>query len=156
MSFAFVGCMPGGPQRIEARDYEPLPWRVLNLSTEEREWDLAIQFWNRARRFRRRVERIAGWRGISFARWQVLEATERLIREKGDAVSQKEVAQRTELPSSSVSELTRALSLGGLVDVAPDAWGVSDRIWMTQKGERLLSALRLELAEVVRSVATAE
>jgi len=144
--------MSGGPQRLEAREYEPPQPVTLVLSQEEREWDSAMRFWNRARKFRQRVEQVTRRRGISFARWQVLEVTARLIREKRDAVSQRDVSQRAQLPKSSVSEAMWALSWGGLVDIRPDAWGVFDRIWMTEKGNRLIASLRGELAEVARAI----
>lgn len=145
--------MTGGPKRLEEREFEPLafPLPIVVLTGPEREWDTAMECWNRARNFRRRVERIVRRRGISFARWQVLEATQRLIRETGDAVSQRQVMRRTRHSESSVSEQMRSLSLSGLVDVGPDAWGVSYRIWMTAKGERLIARLRAELAVVVHA-----
>jgi DNA-binding MarR family transcriptional regulator len=139
---------------LEAREYEPLvfPAPAVVPSEEERQWDTAMRCWRRARRFRRRAEQVLGGRGISFSRWQVLEATERLIREQDDAVSQRQVARRTELPKSSVSEHLRALSLEGLVDIRPDAWGVFDRIWLTKGGERLIATLRSELVGVARAI----
>jgi len=148
-------CMPGGPTRLEAREHEALALRLptLVLSGVEREWDVAIHFWNRARKFRRRAERIILARGISFARWHVLEATERLIRETGDAVSQRQVCRRTQRAESSVSGLMRALSLAGLVDIGPHPWDVSYRIWVTAEGRRLIARLRAELAVVVHAIA---
>jgi len=112
-----------------------------------------MEFWNRARQFQQRVERIILPRGISFARWHVLETTQRLVRETGDAVSQRDVSRRSQRAESSVSQLMRSLTLSGLVDVGPDAWGVSYRIWVTAKGERLIARLRAELAVVAHASA---
>ena len=146
--------MSGGPKRLEAREYEPLVFPVPPLvpSDEERQWDAAMQCWRRAHRFRQRAERVLRWREISFSRWQVLEATQRLIREQDDAVSQRDVSRRSDLPKSSVSELLRALKLEGLVDIRPDAWGVFDRIWVTKAGEQLITKLRPELVRVARTI----
>jgi DNA-binding MarR family transcriptional regulator len=147
--------MPGGRQRLEARELDlSLPTPMVLLSEEEREWDTAIRIWRCAWRFRRQVNRIGGSRGISFAHWNVLDATQRLIREKGDAVSQQEVVRRTWLTKGSVSALVRNLSVRGFIDVRPDCWGVSDRIWVTNGGERMIAMLRSELAESVRAFAT--
>jgi len=67
--------MPGGPKRLEAREYEPLPRPVkaLELSEEEKRWDAAMVVWRSARRFQRLAKRLSHAAGVSFARWQVLE-----------------------------------------------------------------------------------
>ncbi len=142
--------MSGGPKRQEAREYEPLPSpvRALVLSDEEQRWDEAMAVWRSARLFQRRAKRETRGQGISFARWQVLDVTERLISQKGDAVSQLEVARGAQLAESTVSELIGPLMLDGLVDVRPDAWGASYRIWMTEEGERLVATLRAKLLDV--------
>ena len=147
--------MPGGTRRVEEREYEPLvfPAAALVLSDEEREWDEAIKAWHRAREFRRRAERVLVRRGVYWGQWQVLVVVDRLIRESGDAVSQREASRRTRLAKGWVSELVRELSLRGLLDVRPDAWGVFDRIWVTQQGQELIVKLRAELAEVVGAFA---
>jgi len=141
--------MPGGPKRNEEWEYEsvPGPARVLVLSDDEQRWDEAMAVWRWARQFQRRAKRVTRKRGISFARWQLLDVAERLIREKGDAVSQREVARGAQVAESTVSELMGALMLDGLADIGPDAWGVSYRIWMTEKGDRLVASLRAELLD---------
>jgi hypothetical protein len=142
--------MPGGPKRLEEREYEPTPCPlpVLTLSEEEQRWDIAMVVWRRARQFQRRAKQVARASGISFAWFQVLDVAERLTRQKDDPVSEQEVAHGAQLAKSTVSELMRALMLHGLVDIGPDAWGVSYRIWVTDKGERLVTKLRGELLEV--------
>lgn len=142
--------MPGGPKRLEEREYEPLPapLRVLELSEDEKRWDLAMIAWRRARQFQRRATQAARACGISFARFQVLDVTERLTRQKDDPVSELEVARGAQVAKSTVSELMGALMRQGLVDIGPDAWGVSYRIWVTDEGERLVAKLRRELLEV--------
>lgn len=149
--------MPGGPRRLEGRDYYELPRVVppLVLSEEELRWDEVMRVLRRARSFQRRAKALTLAHGISFARWEVLEVTERLIREKDDVVCQLEVAARTELAKGRVSESMRALMLQGLVDIAPDCWGISDRILMTQEGEDLIRSLRGRLVEVARALGTA-
>jgi hypothetical protein len=142
--------MPGGPKRKQEMEDEPLPrrGRVLVLSDDEQRWDAAIGVWRCARQFQRRAKRVTRSRGISFARWQLLDVTERLIRQKGDAVSQREVARGAQVGETTVSELMGALMLEGLVDIGPDAWGVSYRIGMTETGQRLVASLRAELLDV--------
>ena len=142
--------MPGGPQRNEALEYEPLPGPpiVLELSDDERRWDAAMVVWRCARQFQRQATRLTKLHGISFARWQLLDVTERLIRQKGDAVSQLEVARGAQVATSTVSEMMGPLMWDGFVDIGPDAWGVSYRIWLTEKGERMVAALRARLLEV--------
>jgi DNA-binding MarR family transcriptional regulator len=142
--------MPGGPKRLEELEDEPLPrpLRVLELSEHEKRWDAAMVVWRGARRFQRRAKQLARASGISFARWQVLEVTERLTRQKNEPVSELEVARAAELAKSTVSELMRALMADGLVDIGPDAWGISYRIWVTGKGARLVATLRDQLLDV--------
>jgi hypothetical protein len=142
--------MTGGPKRKEEREYEPLPRpaKVLVLSDDEQRWDAAIVVWRSARQFQRRAKRVTRARGISFARWQLLDVTERLIRQKGDAVSLREVALGAQVGESTVSDLMGPLMWEGLVDIGPDAWGTSYRIWMTELGERLVASLRAELLDL--------
>lgn len=146
--------MPGGPQRKEARDYEPLvfPQPGLELSREEWELDLAMHRCRQARQFAKAAQRIAVARGLSFIDWQVLEVTNRWVREKGDAVSQREVARRAELAKSTVCETMQRSRRAGLVDIAPDQWGISDRILVTDRGTSLLAKLRGELVELTRRI----
>ncbi len=112
--------------------------------------------WRCARRFQRRASQIARRRGISFARWQLLDVTERLIRQKGDVVSQREVAHGAQVAESTVSEQMGALMLQGLVDIGPDAWGVSYRILVTERGVQLVAQLRRELLDVAAALAEAQ
>jgi DNA-binding MarR family transcriptional regulator len=141
--------MPGGPKRLEDREDEPLhrPVRVLVLDDDEKRWDEAMVVWRCARQFQRRAKQITRSSGISFARWQVLDVTERLTRQKDDPVSELEVARGALVAKSTVSELMGAMMLQGLVDIGPDCWGASYRIWVTAKGERLVAKLRRELLE---------
>ena len=147
--------MPGGPKRLEEREYETLPraFRVVELSDQERRWDAAMVVWRGARQFQRRAKRLARASGISFARWQVLDVTERLTRQKDEPVSELEVARAAELAKSTVSELMRGLMLQGLVDIGPDTWGVSYRIWVTGKGQRLVAKLREQLLDIASALA---
>ncbi|MES1184889.1 MAG: hypothetical protein ABUL60_13830 [Myxococcales bacterium] len=140
---------------MEAREYEPLPRPVkaLELSEEEKRWDAAMVVWRSARRFQRLAKRLSQAAGISFARWQVLDVTERLTREKDDPVSELEVARAAHLAKSTVSELMAGLRLQGLVDIGPDAWGASYRIWVTREGEQLVAKLRKQLLDIAGELA---
>jgi DNA-binding MarR family transcriptional regulator len=147
--------MSGGPKRIEDRE-EDAPaarGRVLTPSDEELRWEAAIVVWRRARRFQRRAKQVTRAAGISFARWQVLEVAERLIRHKDDAVSEREVARGAQVAKSTACELMEAMMRQGLVDIQPDAWGFSYRIWLTREGERLVTSLRKELLALAEGLA---
>lgn len=73
-------------------------------------------------------------------------ATDRIHREKEDAVSQLDICERTGLAKSTVSGCVRRLGYEkGLLDVQPDAWGSFDRIYLSPSGERLLTSLRVEI-----------
>jgi len=146
--------MPGGPRRLEEREYEPspAPLKMLELSEDEKRWDAAMVVWRCARQFQRRAKQVARASGISFARFQVLDVAERLTRQRDDPVSELEVARGAQLAKSTVSELMGAMMRQGLVDIGPDAWGVSYRIWVTEKGERLVAKLRAELLDVATAL----
>jgi DNA-binding MarR family transcriptional regulator len=106
--------------------------------------------WRKARQFQRRARQVTKASGISFERFQVLDVTERLTRQKEDPVSELEVACGAQLAKSTISVLMQALMQDGLVDIGPDAWGVAYRIWVTDKGKQLVAKLRTELLEVAR------
>jgi hypothetical protein len=146
--------MPGGPKRLEDWEYEPspAPLRVLTLSEEEKRWDAAMVAWRCARQFQRRAKQVARASGISFARFQVLDVAERLFRQKGEPVSELEVARGALLAKSTISELMSAMMLQGLVDIGPDSWGVSYRIGVTEEGKRLVARLRAELLDVATAL----
>lgn len=100
---------------------------------------------------------MSSWSNWSGGSWSnpsglVLDVICRLIREKDDAVSQRDVAQRTQLAKSSVCEHMRRLRVAGLVDIAPDQWGISDRISVTNLGQSLVIELRQLLAEAARGI----
>lgn len=147
--------MPGGPKRLQEREYElsPVPLKVLALSEEEKRWDAAMVVWRCARQFQRRAKAVARSSGISFARFQVLDVAERMFRQKGEPVSELEVARGALLAKSTVSELMAALMVQGLVDIGPDAWGVSYRIGVTEEGKRLVAKLRAELLQIATTLA---
>jgi Mn-dependent DtxR family transcriptional regulator len=120
------------------------------LSEEELRWDEAMLVWRRARLFEQRAKRVTSAFKISFARWEALEVADRLIRERHDLVSQLDVATRAGLAKATVSDSMRRMMRDGLVDIGPDRWGMSDRILVTEKGERLIVALRGKLVDVAR------
>jgi Mn-dependent DtxR family transcriptional regulator len=89
-------------------------------------------------RFRRKLNRALRPFEISFAEWRVLEATSRLFRQTGDAVSHLDVSRDLDLGESSVSRLMWKLSRRDLVSHDLDAWGLYLRVLMTEQGERLV------------------
>lgn len=81
--------------------------------------------------------------------WLVLDATDYLIRETGDAVSQMQVANYLQLNRMTVSEAMTALSDKGLVDRGGAMSGMAWRIFVTTKAEALLR----ELEQALKSAA---
>jgi DNA-binding MarR family transcriptional regulator len=89
-------------------------------------------------RWRRAVEAELRPLGLTFPQWLVLEATQDLVREQRDAVTQVVVARRMELDQGTTSLIMKALAKGGLVDRSPDASGGAYRIIVTREGRRRL------------------
>jgi Mn-dependent DtxR family transcriptional regulator len=75
---------------------------------------------------------------ITFAQWRALEATWRLIRERGDAVGHYDVAGAMELDEASVSRLMHVLGRQGLLSHGPDQWEYAWRVFLTDDGERVV------------------
>lgn len=94
--------------------------------------------WVAAQRWQAMVERELGRLGLTFREWLVLEATEELINELCDAVSQEAVAGRTELNKMNVSRVMKTLESKGLVDRGPDLTGGAYRVFLTLLGEETL------------------
>lgn len=91
-------------------------------------------------RFRRTLNRKLPPLGVSFAEWRLREATRRLVRVNGDAVSQQDVARELDLDESSVSRLMSRLSLRGLLSHDLDRWGLYLRVLSTTKTDRVVAA----------------
>lgn len=100
-------------------------------------------------RWRRAVEAELRSLGLTFTQWLVLEATDELVRETRDAVSQTSVALRTELDHGTTSLVMKALAARSLVDRGPDMAGPAYRIIVTQAGRRLVR----RVAERIENVA---
>jgi predicted transcriptional regulator len=98
----------------------------------------ALDAFKRAMRFRRKLNRALRPLQISFAEWRVLEATSRLFRQSGDAVSHLHVSRDLDLGESSVSRLMWNLSRRDLLSHDMDAWGLFLRVLITEEGERLV------------------
>jgi DNA-binding MarR family transcriptional regulator len=98
-----------------------------------------IALWLRATQARQRAEATLRAFDLSFPLWWVLYATDELIHEVSDAVSQRAVARHTQLDKATVSYLMGILAERSLVDRGPEFGGTSYRIWLTKKGEALLA-----------------
>lgn len=88
-------------------------------------------------RWRRTVESELTQLRLTFTQWLVLDATNQLVRETGDAVSQVMVAARLELDQMTVSQVMRTLSRTGLVDRGISAGRPAYRIIVTARGQKL-------------------
>ena len=134
--------MTGG--RRPAEYDEPGPsWRAPPPpppSAEERNTFVALQRFKLAMRFRRKTNHALQRLGISFAQWRVLEATWRLIRQTGDAVSHLDVSRELDLDEASVSRLMHVLSKRGWVSHGPDLRFYAWRVFLHDEGKWLVSA----------------
>jgi DNA-binding MarR family transcriptional regulator len=118
----------------------PIGHQEWKPTEADRRLDEVLGAWAAAALFRRLALRALRRHGLTFAQWRVLQATERLVREKDDAVSQLAIARRIESDEGTVSKVVARLMDKGLLDVGPDAWGWSYRILVTSWGEQALKA----------------
>ena len=119
-------------------DYRTVPPR--KPSANEESTAAQLRSYKLAAQFRRRASCALKRLGASFAEWRTLEATWRLIRQTGDAVSHLDVARDLELDESSVSRVMHVLSRRGWVSHGPAAYGYAWRIWVTKDGEAVVVA----------------
>lgn len=99
----------------------------------------ALERWRVARRWRRQANAELASAGLTLTQWLVLEATRTLIRETGDAVSQKEVAVRVELDPMTVCQVMLVLDAKGLVNRGPRCEWPAYRILVTSRGKALIA-----------------
>lgn len=112
----------------------------------------ARQQWREARSFQDKAQRLFKEPTTAFFEWLLLETLQELIDERGDAVSQAELARRSGLSQRVVSYWIPLMSEMGFVDRAPDADGRAWRLLLTDLGERTVRACneRLEAAGLTR------
>lgn len=108
----------------------------------------ARQRWREARLFQKKAQRLFKEPTTTFVEWLLLETLQELNDERGDAVSQAEVARRSGLSERVVSYWMLLLSDLGFVDRGPDSDGRAWRVLITDMGERTVQACnaRLEAA----------
>ena len=97
-------------------------------------------------RWQRRVARELAPLNLTLMQWLVLDTTNALITETGDAVSQQAIATRLEIDKMTVSHAMRALNNLALVDRGPDFLYCAWRIWVTKKGIDVLEEGRKRVA----------
>src|SRR6185436_16746122 len=98
----------------------------------------ALERWRAAQRWRRRADAEIAAMGLTLTQWLILEAAAALVRESGDAVSQKDVSVRVELDQMTVSQVMQVLDAKGLVDRGPSSEGYAYRIYVTSRGQALI------------------
>lgn len=108
----------------------------------------ARQRWREARMFQQKAQRLFKEPTTAFVEWLLLETLQELIEERGDAVSQAEVARRSGLSERVVSRWISLMSDLGFVDRGPDADRRAWRLILTDLGERTVRVCneRLEAA----------
>ena len=114
-------------------------WRVLQ------QWGQPVAVrtarWRSVMRWRRAVQRVLAPFHMTFTQWLVLDTTVQLIEEKGDAVSQNEVAARLEMSKMTVSHAMTTLANKGLVDRGPDMHMPAWRIFVFEAGKNMLRSV---------------
>jgi DNA-binding MarR family transcriptional regulator len=136
--------------RAEQRECPPSRRRRVTRSQDDVCVDHVLQAWVGVMRFGRSVSEALRAHGISFALFRVLEATDRCVREMGDAVSQQDVVQACALGKSSVCSLMRTLEQRGLVEIGLDPWGFAQRITLTAAGRAALTGARRAVLQAAR------
>jgi DNA-binding MarR family transcriptional regulator len=94
------------------------------------------QIWTSARRFQESVQEALATEGITFMEWLLLETLQELITERGDAVSQADLARRTGISDRVISYWMRQMTEYGAVDRGPTPDGRAWRVILTRGGER--------------------
>jgi DNA-binding MarR family transcriptional regulator len=96
-------------------------------------------------RWRRQVEAALRETGLTFTQWLVLTCARDLIRERHDAVSQKEIAARTELDCATISQVFHTLVGKDMLSIDLDAGGKAWRIYLSDRAKRILREQRPRL-----------
>jgi DNA-binding MarR family transcriptional regulator len=105
-----------------------------------------LRHWQRAMRWRRRVERDLRSLELTLAQWLVLDAMSTLFGETNDAVSQIQVARRLEMDKATLSQVMNGLDRRGLVDRGLSFPGPECRIYLTRIGAKLAARGRAVIA----------
>jgi DNA-binding MarR family transcriptional regulator len=111
-------------------------------------WTMGFQRWVAAQRWRRRAARALAPLRLTLAEWLVLDASDQLILESDDAVSQIQVGRHLELSKATLSRVMHRLERRGLVDQAPQFGGTAYRIYLSEAGKSAARAWRLRLEAV--------
>lgn len=111
--------------------------RIAAIETRARKAE-----WFAAMRWRRRIEATLREVRVTFTQWLVLTAAQELVEERRDAVSQKEIAARVELDEATISQVIRLLMLMDLVSIDIDMHAKATRVFLSDRGERILREYR--------------
>lgn len=103
---------------------------------------LHLARWRAAMHWRRLVDEALAPFQLTLTQWLVLDATLALTLELGDAVSQKQVSERTGLDKVTVSQRMQSLERRHYVDRAPDFIWPAWRVRVTEKGVRAVEESR--------------
>ncbi len=93
-----------------------------------------LAHWQEAMRWRRKVEQALAAVDLTFTQWLLLDCANELIREKGDAISQSELAARSEVDRMTVSQVLKTLESRDCIDRGPALEGRAYRVWVTPRG----------------------
>jgi MarR family transcriptional regulator, organic hydroperoxide resistance regulator len=95
--------------------------------------------WRAAMRWQRAIDAALRPLELTHTQYLVLAGAASAIREQGDAVAQRAIAESAELDRATISVLVRKLEDRGLLDRGPHATdGRRWRVILTQRGRRLL------------------
>jgi MarR family transcriptional regulator, organic hydroperoxide resistance regulator len=113
-----------------------------------------FDLWRAAMRWQRAIDAALRPLELTHTQYLVLFSAARVIREHGDAVAQRAIAESAELDPATTSILVRKLEERGLLD--RDINGVdgrSRRVILTRRGERMLEKATTLVEETAADVA---
>jgi DNA-binding MarR family transcriptional regulator len=111
-----------------------------NWNTRHTAVRACLRGWQQGVRWRQIVEKELSSFRLTFVEWLVLDATKRMVRRRGDAVSQSQIAERTGLDRMTVSRAMTALDRRALVSRGPDMYCIAYRVFATEEGRSLADA----------------
>lgn len=111
-----------------------------------------VDWWARAAKLRARIDRVLRAHNLTFSQWRMLHATEIMVRETGDMVSQLEIRRRVHMDATTASRLMFKLGEQGWLDWQPDYYGFAYRIFATEKAKEMLAETRPRVVELAKAV----
>ena len=97
-----------------------------------------VALWQAAARWRHAVEEALEPVALTLTQWWILSATDVLVTEAGEAISQNAIARWARVDRATTSQVIRKLETEGLIDRSPEFGGPAFRVLVSPKGRRIL------------------